>query len=48
MATNYKKKTNSITALVVAIVIVLAAIGFVVYDEWSSHSALFESEAFVE
>lgn len=46
MATNYKKKSNSITALVVAIVIVLAAIGFVVYDEWSSHSALFESEAF--
>lgn len=40
------KKSKSMTALVVAIIVVLVAIGFVVYDEWSSHSKLFENEKF--
>ena len=45
MATT-SKKSKSMTALVVAIIVVIAAIGFVVYDEMSSHSKLFESEKF--
>ena len=46
MAKTNKKKSNSVKLLVVAIVVVIAAIGFVVYDEWASHSALFESDKF--
>ena len=45
MAKN-SKTSKSMTAIVIAIIVVLAAIGFVVYDEWSSHSKLFENEKF--
>ena len=41
-----KSNSKSMAFIAIAIIIVLAAIGFVAYDEWSSHSGLFGNEKF--